>query len=917
MKNKQVNQLFIFILFVQLLMTACDFHGSGDNDSLYQLFKEPADQYRPGVWWWWNGNALTKEEVTRELQLLYDAGIRAVSIVPMEMPEDVNALPTGYREMEWMSPEWKKMLEYTLEKAKGMNIRVHISIGQGWPLGDILHKYPAQIVITSKKKITGPGNYSGNVWELFQLPKRYKWRKRANTLIDSAIIAFRLIPAKQSQFTPGIDLLGKVKPNGDFFCYLDEGVYNLYITQWQKGYSMTKHNPDNHLILNYLDKQAVYETMDSAYEKYRNIPGTKRLVSLYHDSWELDEQNWTDDFAEEFKARRGYELMPYLPFVSNFYLSSNEPDNAFYDTVQLVRYDFILTIQELFEERTLKPLVKWNNAHGFLCRNQAYGREQHPLDANFYPDIPEGESWFRGEKLTPSMINRYVASAAQYTGRSLITCETNTNVNNIFRVSLDEVKRLTDMTFISGMTQIFLHGYNYSPPQAGIPGWIRYGTFFSEHNTWWPYMPDYTTFIARVSAVLQNSTPQANVAIYTPDADIWKKQSRIFKPFPEEVKPWYIYDLWNAIHSCGYNTNYISDDVISNADIKDGQLSYGNRSFSILILEDVRSISTGTINKIREYVHKGGKIAFIGDLPAISAGYANAKKESVIIKNTVKALINEYPDKVMTYASPEPGNNLVTLAEEILDNAAVKPDLIIKDPCKYITQIHYKKEQKEIFFVINKHPLKDMPVIASMKDNRQFVTLWDPQNGNRQKVKVNNQSFNLTLKAGSSYFLVFDNKETNATTYNYTSPVFNDTLLADQWQVSFMPLVGDTLSLNAGGLADINESIQKDYNDFSGTIVYKGSFEVSENNTRFLKIMAQKSITKLFLNGKYVGTNYFGNHQYDVGAFLHAGSNKIKIVVITTMENYMSGKNTMAVNRWINKGYNFSSPGINVILKDN
>jgi len=488
--------------------------------------------------------------------------ISAVSIVPIETPEDVTGFPEGYHKIDWMSEEWKELLAYAIKEAEKKNIEVHISIGQGWPLGDITKKYPSEIVITDTITVNGPCNYKGNVWNLFTLKGQYLMRNRSAHLIDSSVFALRLLPANPKEFTIGKEYKDRLDEQGNFSISVPDGKYKIYISIWQKGYSCTKHNPDNHLTLNYIQKDAVRETMDSAFKNYISIPGSKKLKSLYHDSWELDELNWGSDFHKEFMKRRGYDILTYLPFVSNFYLENPEPETPFYDTVQYVRNDYIKTVCELFEERTLKVLSEWNKQHGYAFRNQGYGREQHPLDANLYLDIPEGESWFRGDDIEISMINRYVATAAHLNNIRKITSETNTNVNNIYRVNLPEIKRLTDLNYISGMTQVFLHGYNYSPQPVEAPGWVRYGTFFSEHNPFWTYMPVYTKYIQRVSSVIQNAEPKANIAIYSPDHDILKKQSREFKPFPEKINPWYIYELWKTIHNCGYNSHYTSDKVI-------------------------------------------------------------------------------------------------------------------------------------------------------------------------------------------------------------------------------------------------------------------------------------------------------------------------------------------------------------------
>lgn len=73
------------------------------------------------------------------------------------------------------------------------------------------------------------------------------------------------------------------------------------------------------------------------------------------------------------------------------------------------------------------------------------------------------------------------------------------------------------------MTHSILHGFNYSPPAAGFPGWVRYGSYFNEHNPWWPYVRHWMDYKARLSWLLQQADPQANIAILHPLADLWKQ----------------------------------------------------------------------------------------------------------------------------------------------------------------------------------------------------------------------------------------------------------------------------------------------------------------------------------------------------------------------------------------------------------
>jgi hypothetical protein len=73
----------------------------------------------------------------------------------------------------------------------------------------------------------------------------------------------------------------------------------------------------------------------------------------------------------EFEARRGYDLAAYLPLILDE--PKHHPFAPPFKTFRLahttgrtlqdrVRYDFALTVSDLFLEKRLDPLKKWSNS---------------------------------------------------------------------------------------------------------------------------------------------------------------------------------------------------------------------------------------------------------------------------------------------------------------------------------------------------------------------------------------------------------------------------------------------------------------------------------------------------------------------------------------------------------------------------
>src|SRR4051812_34567465 len=86
-------------------------------------------------------------------------------------------------------------------------------------------------------------------------------------------------------------------------------------------------------------------------------------------------------FAEEFRARRGYDITPWLPFLVRsaplFAVSTvyhNEPTEQHRITVEKVRFDYARTLTDLYIENMLRPFAAFLHANGMTLRSEiSYG----------------------------------------------------------------------------------------------------------------------------------------------------------------------------------------------------------------------------------------------------------------------------------------------------------------------------------------------------------------------------------------------------------------------------------------------------------------------------------------------------------------------------------------------------------------
>src|SRR5215467_2141824 len=82
------------------------------------------------------------------------------------------------------------------------------------------------------------------------------------------------------------------------------------------------------------------------------------LVSTHIDSWETGSQNWTPRFREEFRARRGYDLFPFLlPVITGRVVGSLEVSERFL-------WDMRQTVSDLLVENYAGELRKLAHQRG-------------------------------------------------------------------------------------------------------------------------------------------------------------------------------------------------------------------------------------------------------------------------------------------------------------------------------------------------------------------------------------------------------------------------------------------------------------------------------------------------------------------------------------------------------------------------
>jgi hypothetical protein len=887
---------------------------------LYKMFKDPSTEARLFVRWWWNGDMLTKKELLRELDLIKEAGIGGVEINPIRFPDGCD--PAGYTSLEWLSEAWIDMLKVTLAGARERGIICDIIVGSGWPFGgEFLEKdEQTQLMTFETIDLDGPAMYSFSPQKLIDKVDPAIHSKHEN--IYKEIRGIRLAKYEMNTFDPGINLDEKIHDK-EISIEVPEGRHILYYTVKLTGFQAVINGAPGASgpVLNHYNKTAVdkYLNRMSGLLAQSKVDLGDHFRAMFCDSLEMEGANWNDDLPDEFEKRRGYPMLPYLPFILYKIGHMGNPVDEEYGCklspeveldIQRVRYDFYTTRLELFKERFIDTFNEWCHRNNVKSRIQAYGRGYHPLDASTSIDIPECETWLRetvGDEFDDtgwrgraySVINKFVASGARLGGKNIVSCEEITNTSMVFNATLETIKVAGDQSNLSGVTHSVLHGFNYSPPEAPFPGWVQYGTFFNERNPWWPYFRSWADYKARLSTVFMNSEPVADIAVMHPLADMWMKFGPQRDPFPIVKYPEYQHNIWEAIHQNGFGCDYVSEKILRESTFGNGLFQFGSRSYSTLILLEVETMLPETAKVLENFAEAGVKIIFIEKTPFRSPEFKDHQEKDVKVKSIMEKILRIHSGRIGIHAAPE--GDMIAWFKDISSKFDLKPYLEIAQPDRFINQNYFRYGNNDIFFISNSNAHESREIKVRFNVPGKIPWIWDAETGDRMVLAVANSINELSLyfEPAESRLIVFDNLSDGIPVNAVNKKPDKLKAITGPWALTLDHVDGSSKKLILNSLVDfINDDRLR---TFAGAAYYETQVEIDKpEDYTHIDLGEVKGISEVILNGISLGTKWYGWHRYALTDNLRKGNNTLHVKVTTVLGNYLKSLESNPVcRRWV------------------
>ena len=838
---------------------------SQSPDPLRAGFLNPPPDARPLMRWWWFGPAVTKPELARELETMQKAGIGGVEIQPV-YPMALDDPAKGIRNLRYLSPEFLDAVSFANGTARSLGMRVDITLGSGWPYGGpgtTLDLAAGRLRIASEP-------IHGNTILPMELGES-----------ESIVAAFAVVgdkehfdPATAQRIVPFLGVAPPGAPNRTalFFIASHTGM------QVKRAAFGAEGN-----VLDHFSRAAIDEHLRDVADPLVTAFGNQPPYSVFSDSLEVEGADWTPNLPEEFLKRRGYDLIPHLPEL----LAGGTPE------ADAVRHDWGKTLSELIRENYLAPITEFAAAHHTLFRSQTYGDPAVTLADEATPNLIEGE----GMQWRQFSYCRWATSAAHLYGRNVVSAETWTWLHSpAFRATPLDIKAEADRMFLLGVNQFVGHGWPYSPPSAGEPGWAFYAAaVFNQHNPWFPVMPEITRYLTRVSWLLRQGKPANDVAILLPEDDAQAAFTPGHVSVTDEMSRRISPELMASILDAGYNVDFIDAATID---------KLGTIPYPILIIPPTDRIPLSTYKRIEEYAKTGHVIALGQKLPSLAPGLMQ-QKDSTEIQRISSHLFNS--DSAHGVRIPSEAGLPVAL------RLALPPDLDATGQTAGLGFIHRKLTDRDIYFVAN---TSNLPIDAQVRFRsvHRGVQSWDPDSG-RILLKTRlgedaSERISIHLDPYASRVLVLFDWVRPSVRIVPASPEHQITDLSTGWTIQFP---GDPQPLSLPKPTSWTDLPNRKF--YSGEATYTRSFSVDQiaaKTAYFLDFGAGTPIPDdrppgsdgmhalldppireaaiVFINGKRAGALWHPPYRLDITPYIQSGENRLEIRVYNTAINELAGR---------------------------
>lgn len=566
---------------------------------------------------------------------------------------------------------------------------------------------------------------------------------------------------------------------------------------------------------------------------------------------------WTNDFAQRFIEKFGYDIRPHLcclwqdmgaisvktrcdyyAAVAEFYKES------YFDVISdFLKKDGLIHIGHLHREDFIESLVQTES--DFFTAMSA-------LDASGIDCI---------DKNPKRITERLGSSAAHVYDKEICFSETFGGFG--WSLTPEKMKRKTDLQFVQGINMLVPHAFFYSTD--GIRKTESPPSLFFQ-NGYWKYFKEYADYVKRLSYIGRTGEYAPDAAVYFPVKTAWAE----FRPLSRYT----IHELDEELIelTCNLNEKGVCFDFLNDFGVEtklgDGRSIESEKSgYKSIILPFTSVMTEKTLAKINEFAKGGGIVVALGEFsPTDEDGEKNETYEKILSELCASENFVAFKKHREDEA-----------AELLVNKLGLKP---LSGEDKGVLLLKRKDGLAEIDFFVNVADEEKRFVIK--RDGFSGAEILNAENGDVYPAEYTAEKGGITteinIPANGSVILAFSG-ESKKPSARAEEKIIKD--ITEGWIVKESGKTVPAVDFFAAG----KES-------FSGEVDFIKKITIGKPDGRIiLKLEKVDTYASVKVNGKFAGARLWSPYDFDITDYALNDENEIELTIGSTEENAMTESN--------------------------
>ncbi len=664
--------------------------------NLTAAFKSPPAEYGMIIWWGWDGH-ISDTVIKRDLDRIKEMGFRGVM------------LEAGYgMTAKYLSPEWFELVKVAVDEAKKRGMIVWIEDEGKYPSGFAGGKFSVERPDLKMRGLVVTDRFDAATGE-------HIYRKLPHYVLSA--VAFNI----EDKSVKIMDV-----SSGELNWNAPEGNWRIFIAgqRFRSSNTRSVNNPTRGKdttasLMDYLNPLATRQFLDWTHEQYKKYIGHefgKTFMGFMGDEPDFAYTPWTPKMLEEFKARKGYDIKPYLAtfFVPKLSEEAKRMKADYWDVWSDLFRDNFFTVQaEWCRENNIEYIVHLNHEDQIpgLVRSSGDFFKNNRHVAVPGVDAIWAQIWMDHVADYPKL----ASSAAHLFGKPRAFTESFAAYS--YRPSVPQAKWVLDYQLVRGINfvQIMFMPASVSRQAPALqpparPGTVqkpavqplRRSSFFQSDT-----FPPVAQYINRATYLLSQGRPAAQIGVYFPTLSLF---------YGDNESNTSLLDISRQLTENQIDFDFIDEQSLATLLSPDNAslVNLSGQAYKAIIIPSVSVISETAMDKLKRFTDAGGKVIFPGKQPELMAGktFTGSQKPGIIPGVKIEATGK--------------------LTEDVLKYLPV-PDVKLSPSTPAVKYLHRKLAAGDLYFFFNE---STTPVtFDATLDGKGKIQIWDAFTGQIQSVK--------------------------------------------------------------------------------------------------------------------------------------------------------------------------------------